>query len=137
MLQSILAALLLSMDFEGGYIPQWSTLIYKTPQDYQYSAYQHSFYVTMIPSVEYKGLRAELDFTYYVSPMKSQISFTPYRAKWSSEISYTYSFVSIGYNHMCAHSITPEIYRTEGGKNIDGAYDRVFLKFSFSNKPTL
>lgn len=135
MLKSILTALILSMDFETGYVPQWSTTIYKTPQEYSHNTSDKTFYVSLSPKFEVKGFFGNFDLTYYAASANGRINFSPYHAVWSNEFGYTYRMVTIGYKHHCQHSVIPMRFQIDNPpKNIDGAMDNVYLRIGFSTK---
>lgn len=134
MLNTLFSLLILSMDFETGYVPNNASLVYRLPQEYYYSVHDRSYFVSMSPRVQFKFLYADFDFTYFASPSKKTQNFCPYRGVWGGEIGLTYKYLTIGYANNCSHKITPQTFQTGPNTTIDGHYDKFFLRVSFSNK---
>jgi hypothetical protein len=133
MIKSFLAYFILSCDFETGYIPKLSTNVFEPPKTFEYRCSQNSFYLSLNPRIEFKGAYADIGFTYYATNESKKVSFAPYQWKASGELGYSFNNITIGYNHMCHHSISPIMSYDIPDKHIDGAYDRIFLRVNIFN----
>ena len=51
--------------------------------------------------------------------------FYPARVDYRTGIGLRYEMLTVGWRHLCAHTVTPYMFVTDG---IDGAYDEVFLR---------
>lgn len=138
MLKSILTALVLSADFETGYVPHNVSLLQYSAKEYTYTCYNEIFYATLSPRVQWKFLYFDFDLSYFALPTKGDINFTPFRGVWGGEYGVTYTHnkitVSAGYANNCSHKIIPQIFKTKDSTEyIDNAYNKFFVRVSWSN----
>lgn len=138
MIKSILSALLLSMDFETGYIPRAASSEYLTPQDCKYSATDNVFELTLKPSFEWKFLYGNVELTAFSASPKDGSSFVPFRMSYSNEIGLSYRSktfsASAGCVINCQHRVIVATYYDNRKMWNDFGYTKFFAKFSFSNQ---
>lgn len=137
MIKSILSALLLSMDFETGYIPRAASSEYLTPQDCKYSATDNVFELTLKPAFEWEFLYGNVELTAFSASPKEGASFVPFRMSYSNEIGLFFQSktfkASAGWIHNCQHQVMTATYYDLNKRWNDFGYDKIFVKVSFSN----
>lgn len=135
MLKSIIASLILSMDFETGYVPQWSSMVYKTPQEYSYNSTNHTIFVSARPRIEINGAYLNFGYTTFGSPSKKSHTSMPFRGVWDFEAGYKFNMFTFKYAHNCGHTIvTSSKSIHESAKLTDVAYDKISVNICFSNR---
>jgi hypothetical protein len=128
MLNTILSLILLSCDFENGYVPQWSTMSYQSKSVYSYGAHCPTFFTSIKPRIEFKGFYIISDNTFYWTYKEGRTG-TPFRSVFDFETGYTINRFTLKYAHNCGHTITtvPDDLHTCGN-----LYDICHDKFSFT-----
>ncbi|MBN1604715.1 MAG: hypothetical protein JW915_24110 [Chitinispirillaceae bacterium] len=131
MFNFIMASLLLSFDFEAGYIPVSTTAEFQAPAHFLCSRGK-SFYTTLNPTIEVSGFYIDFEYSYYASKSSGKIQFAPYKGIWTNTIGYGYKNFGIGWSHTCAHSINPVIFNPYILEQRDDTIDKIFINISFS-----
>ena len=134
MLKSIITAIMLSCDFESGFIPVSTFAEFQAPAHFICGRDQ-SFYTSIAPRVEYKGFYAELKYTYYASKFENKIEFAPYRDVFQNTIGFDYKFIGVGINRDCTHGVYPILFNPYALTAQDGSVTRIFVRIYISNKP--
>lgn len=134
---SLAGNLKLSCDVEPAWIPQAANSEYLTPSDIKYRATKNAFCLTVKPQLEWRFLYGWFEFSAFSAAPKSGISFVPFRMSYSNEVGLQHQFssfkISGGWIHNCQHQvITAARYYYYAAWN-DVGYDKVFLRFHFSN----
>lgn len=135
MLNTIFSLLLFTADFEAGYVPNWSSMIYKTPKEYSYNCTRHTGFISGRFKAEIKGFYFSEGVTTFASPVKHGCTAMPFRAVFDTELGYTYRTITLKYAHNCGHTIVTNskgIY--ESAKLTDVAYDKFSVCISFKNR---
>lgn len=134
---SLAGDLKLSMDTELGYIPRAASSEYLTPKEIKYSATDNVFCLTLKPAFDWRFLYGNIELTAYSASPKSGMSFVPFRMSYSNEIGLKHQFSSFelsgGWMHNCQHQVIVATYYDWEKKWNDFGYDKVFLRFHFSN----
>lgn len=148
MLKSILSILLLcsisyssslnfSFDGDFGIVPKTMSQAYEYPSNYKYVAYRDVFFLTLNPRIEWKFIYGDLTFSTFSCKTKTNHTFIPFRNVWKNEIGFFKDFnnvrLSIAWDHLCGHRSMPDVSGKENFDLFDNAYDRIFLRFSYTN----
>lgn len=135
MLNTIFSLLMLSADFEAGYVPQWSSMVYKTPLEYSYNSTEHTIFVTTRPKIEFKGAFLNFGYTTFGSPSKNSHTSMPFRGVWDFEAGYKINAFTFKYGHNCGHTIVTNSKSIhESARLTDVAYDKFSVCISFKNR---
>lgn len=132
MFKSIITAIVLSCDFESGFIPVSTFTEFKAPA-YFLCGRGESYYASLNPRAEFKGFYTELKYTYYASKFKGKLEFAPYRDVFQTTIGFNYKYIGIGLNRDCTHGVYPILFNPYALTAQDGTVTRFFLRIHFSN----
>jgi len=132
MFKSIITAIVLSCDFESGFIPVSTFAEFKAPA-YFLCGRGESYYASLKPRVDLKGFYTELKYTYYASKFKGKLEFAPYRDVFQTTIGFNYKYIGIGLNRDCTHGVYPILFNPYALTAQDGTVTRFFLRIHFSN----
>lgn len=132
---SLAGDLKLSCDFETGYVPQWSSMMYQSDSVYSFHCSKHTMFVSAQLGTGYKGLYAKLRGTTFASPVKGGYTAMPFRGSWDTEIGYKLHFLTFKYAHNCGHTIVTNSKPLKDQPTLtDVSYDKFSVTISFSNQ---
>lgn len=126
-----------SFDGDFGIVPNARSQTYLYPNNYKYFAYKNVFFLTLSPKIEWKFIYGDIDITTFSSKVKTNNTFTPTRVVWKNEFGLFHDFknvrLSIYWDHLCGHKVTPSVSGNENFDLFDNVYDKVALRFSYHN----
>jgi len=134
---SLAGNLKLSCDVEPAWIPCAASSIYLTPKELEYKATKNAFVLTAKPQIEWKIFYGWFEFSAFSAAPKKGVSFVPFRISYSNEIGLKHQFSSVtlsgGWMHNCQHQTMIATYYDYSKRWNDFGYDKVFIRFHFSN----
>ena len=134
---SLAGDLKLSCDVEPAWIPKAASSEYLTPKEIKYMATDNAFCLTVKPQLEWKFLYGWFEFSAFSAAPKSGTSFVPFRMSYSNEIGLQHQFssfrISGGWMHNCQHQVITAARYPVNAIWSDVGYDKVFVRFHFSN----
>lgn len=136
---SVAGDLKLSCDVEPAWIPAAASSEYLTPDEIGYTATENAFCLTVRPAIDWKFVYGWFELSAFSAAPRHGNSFVPFRMSYSNEVGLKHQFSSFtlsgGWLHNCQHQVMIASFHCSERKWNDFGYDKIFLKFSFSNKP--
>lgn len=148
MLKSILVALIvvqscfasdlkLSLDSDFGIVPISRNVAYTAPDEYKCSTYRDVLFLTLSPKLDFKFIYGLLSIAAFSCKTDKDVTFHPFRTVFENEIGLYKQFseirLSVYWKHQCSHSIVVRNEFDENHDLFDNAYDKVSLRFSYTN----
>lgn len=136
---SLAGDLKLSCDVEPAWIPRAASSEFLPPNQIRYESTDNAFCLTLRPAFDWKYCYGMAELVAFSSSPKEGTSFCPYRMSYSSDIGIKYQISQIhlttflGWQRNCAHVVTIATNNDFSHFWKDAGYDKVYLRFHFSN----
>jgi hypothetical protein len=130
LLIDFLKVLVLSTGLEMAYVPNSSSTVFRSLEQFRYYNTDNVFFLEVSPRLDHTFFYVSGDVRTYMSPYKRGAY--PHQAYYGFEAAAKLKSISIGYGRYCHHAVFPTIYFDERNSRIDGVHEKIFIKATIS-----